>query len=259
MLDRCIEEARAGRDPEAVLRAHPGLAEAVRPLLALARELEGLPAPAASAEGLSRLLAQVAAEERAAAPRRRRRWALRAAVWAFAASAAAILGGWGLVRMSQGALPGDRLYPIKRFGERTQCLLAFAPEKKAELRLRWADERLREAYREYVDGRGLDAALLGQMAREIRRALNLAVPLPEARLGRVLVQAAWSFQYQCDLMEELERRASAEEKRVLAPFVASCKQLSECLRLGPWGERGGSAAEALSRMRDLVPNSSVAQ
>ena len=256
LLERCIEAARAGGDPEVILRAHPDLAEAVRPLAALARELEGFPAEAASPAGLSRLLGKVAAAEAAPAPKRRRRL-LRAAIWASAAAAVAILAGWGLVRTAQGALPGDRLYRVKRFGEGARCLLAFVPERKAELRLRFADERLHETYRKHLDGRGLDAALLEQMARETRRALAIAGRLPAARLGGVLEQAAWSFHHQCNMMEELERRVSAEEKAVLAPYAASCRKLCECLQLGPWGDQPGAAEEAVVRLRNLATEGSV--
>ena len=287
MLERCIEEARAGRDPEAILRAHPALADEVRPLAALARELEGLPAAAASPEGLGRLLAKVdsawpsataecqmpdskcqmggeekpsqkrtvpagggAAGKGPVRPRRRRM--VRAAIWVGAAAAVAILAGWGLVSMSQGALPGDGLYRVKRFGEGTRYLLAFTPGRRAEMRLRFGDARLHEAYREHLDGRGLDAALLEQMDGETRRALEIAARLREARLGGVLAQAGWSFQYRCDMMEELERRATPEEKSILAPYVGSCRELSKCLPLGPWGDPPGSAREAVVRLRNLA-------
>ncbi len=62
ILDQCLDEARGGGDPEAILRQHAEVADEVRPLLALAGEMAALPAPQPTANGLAKLFARLAVD-----------------------------------------------------------------------------------------------------------------------------------------------------------------------------------------------------
>lgn len=56
-----------------------------------------------------------------------------------------LLGGWmGANNVSMKALPGDRFYSMKLSLEKTQMLVAFAPEQKAKLQVEFASRRLEE-------------------------------------------------------------------------------------------------------------------
>lgn len=53
-------------------------------------------------------------------------------------------GGGGVVYASNAAIPGDFLYPIDRAGENMQMALTRNPADKAELELKFLDERIDE-------------------------------------------------------------------------------------------------------------------
>ena len=55
-----------------------------------------------------------------------------------------ILGGGGVVAASNQAVPGDALYGIDQAVEKVQIKLANSEEKKSELKVRFAEERLSE-------------------------------------------------------------------------------------------------------------------
>ncbi len=271
LFDRCIEEARAGRDPEVTLREHPEAAKEVRPLLALAGEMARLPAPPPSEVSLAKVFAHLAAElappaadtlkqelERGtpvneedprvprpssylgvrggasgktndAAPAspapvrpRKRFLSLRVAGWAAAAVFLILLAGWGMVSASAGALPGDWLYPIKRFTERATYVLTVGPDHRAELRIRFADQRLEEVVRMHRQGSGIDAQLLRAMLDEAIRAFDATDQLPEASRNLVMERATCSCQFRCRMLSELDRTASAEERKALQPFINAC-------------------------------------
>lgn len=139
-------------------------------LLALAQQLrEAGPevlAPAAYRQALrERLIAAPAADAFAPARPKRRRTA-----WLVAASTGFLLmGGVGAASASEGALPGDVLYPIKRGIEETRLALAGDELSKGRLYLRQADRRLQEAKALQEQGRGHEAAgPLADMAADLR-------------------------------------------------------------------------------------------
>ena len=54
------------------------------------------------------------------------------------------LTGGGTVAASQGSLPGDTLYSVKLFTEDTRTAVAFNPDSKARLQIKFAAERIDE-------------------------------------------------------------------------------------------------------------------
>ena len=58
ILDECIEQIRAGKRAEDVLKKHPDAADELRPLLGISQNLEALPDPVPSVEGLMRAMSQ---------------------------------------------------------------------------------------------------------------------------------------------------------------------------------------------------------
>lgn len=138
-------------------------------LLALVAQLQGVPAPAPRPEFLadlrSRLMAEAAdvlvvtdpAEQALAArlvlpernPRRQRRLA--------AALTSLVLVGTGgtMAFASQSALPGDSLYPVKRFVERAESRATFSDASRGSQMLDHAQARLDEA-RDLLDNGSTD-------------------------------------------------------------------------------------------------------
>lgn len=79
-------------------------------------------------------------------------WTLAAAVLALAFT----LGSTGLVFAAGGAVPGDRLYGVKRGIEALQLAVSLSPEGDGRLLMGFADERLEEVLALFPAGRGPD-------------------------------------------------------------------------------------------------------
>ncbi len=250
LLDRCIDAARAGRDPEEILAKHPELADDIRPLLAIATDLAGLPAPSTSVRGLMAALARATAEQEAAAaqpPRRRVRWFSRSVLLRAAAMLLAVLLiGWGSVSASASAVPGDWLYPIKLFTERAKFILTVNPEDKAELRITFSEERLKEAVEKHQRGGGIDKELLQAMLDEAKAALDVAPGLPDASRRLLLSRAAYLSQFQRKTLKDLEKRAAPEERKTLAPFMDACMRRCNWMRKRGTDDEGPPSPDSSS-------------
>ncbi len=255
VLDLCVEAARRGEDPEAVLRQHADVAGDVRPLLALALELAALPAPQPSAAGMARLFTRLAAEEAAPALPRRLFFTIRRRVLAVAAALLVLLGGWGLIGASASAVPGDWLYPLKRLSERVSYALTLDASDRAELRISFADERLREAVRKHERGDGIDRRLLAAMLVEAVEALEQGSRLPATDRDLLARRLACSCEFQCRVLSELAGRASESERAAIEPYKAACEARCTCMDevTAECRAQATSLAEAAERLRRLLP------
>ena len=224
LLDRCLETARSGGDPEELLRQHPDIAGDMRPLLALAVELGELPEPAVSVAGAMRMLTHLSLGSPAASPAKPRIRFFSRAVLGRAAAVFLCISvlGWGTVAASSNALPGSTLYSVKRLTERVQFFLTANGEARAELRIVFSEERLKEALRKHDEGGEIDTALLRAMLDEAQMALDAGPRIPEARRSHFLSRVAYQADFQKKTLEQLNGRVGAEEQSALAPFIAAC-------------------------------------
>jgi hypothetical protein len=243
LLDRCIEAAQSGGDPEELLRQHPDLAGDVRPLLALATELGELPEPAVSVAGAMRMLTHLSLESPAASPAKPKiRFFSRAVLGRAAAVFLCIsLLGWGTVAASSDALPGSPLYHVKLLTERVHFFLTVNGEAKAELRIVLSEERLKEAILKHDEGGEVDEALLRAMLDEAQKALDAAPDIPEARRGLFLSRVAYQADFQKKVLEQLKGRVGPAEQLALAPFINACSERCGrmCKTMGCGNTQGG--------------------
>ncbi|NOZ21357.1 MAG: hypothetical protein GXP25_09745 [Planctomycetes bacterium] len=229
ILDQCIDAVRSGKSAEGILARHPGVADDVRPLVSLADELGELPGPSLSLRGAMSALARVTIKGREAKERRGRRFS-----WGFVFRAAAVLlcvlfVGWGTVTASSHAVPGDMLYPVKVFTERVKFLLTISAEEKVELRIVFSEERLKEAVKKLQRGEGIDKALLESMLAEAKRALDESVKLPQHIRTVVVSRVGYLAAHQKAMLDDLEQRATPQEKKELRPIASMCA--SRCGRM----------------------------
>lgn len=255
ILDLCLDEARRGGDPEAILRQHADAAGQVRPLLALACELEALPAPRPTAEGLARLFAHLAVEGQARPAPARRAHRLRRRLIAAAATLLVVLGGWGLLNAAAAAVPGDFLYPLKRLSERVSYALTLGSEGRAELRIEFADERLKEAVRKHQRGGGIDRRLLAAMLEEAVKALEQGSRLSPTGRDLVARRLACSCEFQCSVLGQLAARADDAERAALEPYRTACHERCMCMQeaIAEDKARADRLLEAAERLRRLIP------
>jgi uncharacterized membrane protein YgcG len=150
-LENCLRALEAGAELDSVLSRYPNLANELRPILEasiVARSMAGAaPPPSAEAmrRGRARLL-QHAAElkEGKTRPRRRVIPAFQRLGLALAVALVFLLSGTGLVSASSTALPGEKLYPVKRTWEDVRLLFVFNTMRREALRSEYENERLDE-------------------------------------------------------------------------------------------------------------------
>jgi hypothetical protein len=252
VLDRCLESARSGRDPEDILREHPDEAAAVRPLLRIASELAALPAPEPKQGPMLRAVA------RAGQPRRSLLRRIPAPAWAALITLAIVSAGWGTVRASGGAMPGDVLYPVKKLTERISYATATGPGAEADLLLRFSDRRLREAVAAHDRGRGIDPGLLREMLAHAQGALEKSVSLPDTERAALVDRVACLCRLQRDLLQDLHTRANEDDRQRLAPFLdacgAQCRCLSSMQGCCPNCGHERPSVESMSRQLEQLPS-----
>ncbi len=163
-LETCLQALEQGQTPDSALARYPEFAAQLRPLLEVslrARTSSGHPIPdEIRRRGRARLLQHAAQLASRRAPRRLIPPWPRLAL-AFGLAAVLLLSSTGLVNASSGALPGDRLYPVKRTWESLRLLLVFHPEERELLESHFEQERLDEIDELLIRGRTAPIAFSG--------------------------------------------------------------------------------------------------
>jgi len=163
----CLNALETGVDIESVLKLYPQLADELRPVLEASVQARALALPAVPEAAIQRGRARVlqhANELRKSVARPRRRWSMftfpRLAT-SLAIALIFLLSGTGLVSASNGALPGDNLYPVKRSWEDLRLLFVSTPEEREGLESEFEQERLDEISELLTEGRKEPIAFAG--------------------------------------------------------------------------------------------------
>lgn len=232
-LDECIERLRGGKSIDDALASCPDPSGRLRPLLTIVRDLQALPDPAVSTEGMMRTFIKASAMWGDAAKARgsKVRFSSRGfLVRAAAVLLAVFLVGWTTVNASAGAVPGDWLYPIKRFTERAKFFLTLNQEDKAELRIVFSSERLKEAVKRHQRTGQIDPALLDEMLREARLAVEASEALSDTSRALVVAEAAHASQYQQQMLMKLKTRAAPQQREVFTRYAEMCGRRAQWMR-----------------------------
>lgn len=167
LLLEALDLMEQGLSVDDILARFPQQAADLRPFLMTAATLPGLAAqPTLAAERDSKQAFLAEADRLAAEPRRSRptRGLLqRLLAPALAVLAVIFLGGAGLARASTAAVPGDALYQTKLLIEEARINLTGDPERAAELRRRFSQERIDEIERLLAGGREAEVSLTGEI------------------------------------------------------------------------------------------------
>ena len=171
-LEVCLNALETGADLKSVLKRFPEMKDDLLPLLETSRQARMLAIQTVPENVYRRSKARVlqhaaGMRELDAKPRRQR------AILTFPRLATSLaiaflflLSGTGLVRASNGALPGDNLYPVKRTLEDIRLLLVFSPESREELEGEFEQERLYEIDELLAEGRHETIAFAGVVTEQ---------------------------------------------------------------------------------------------
>jgi len=238
-LDACLDELRRGASPGECLSRYPELRSELEPLLAVASSLEEAPKSEPSAPALREALVRVGAamparEVRPPAPdsvwqRLRRSLVPQPALVRFAVAGLAVLTVvWLVSAASAGSTSGGFLYPIKLVTERVTFALTAQPDRRAELRLTFADRRLNELISSLQKTGKFDPELLRDALRQAELALDEARPLEDERFDFLLAKLEYFNTYQKDVLENIEPSTPSDHLPSLR------KAISLCERRGRW-------------------------
>lgn len=158
--ENCLQELEKGVALDSVLARYPDFENELRPVLIASIHARtrsaALPAPSAEAlrRGRAKLLQQ-ASEIRAqkSEPRKRMIPVFQRLAISFSLAAVFLASGTGLVGASSTALPGEKLYPVKRSWEDVRLFFTFNPDRKELLATEFESERLDEVSDLLSEGR----------------------------------------------------------------------------------------------------------
>jgi hypothetical protein len=154
-------------------------------------------------------------------------------------------GGVGVAYAADGAVPGDALYGVDLGVEALRLFLAFDQEAKAELALRFADERLEELQELVGDGASDEA--IGQALAGYAQDLELAVQaMNQVMAGdgeeagetlRLLVQERFMLQNQIltQVRNQVATQSQGQVEEAIRSMEATRTRVEEMLSAGEGG------------------------
>lgn len=166
-LENCLQEIENGADLESILKQYPEFASELRPILKTARKAQQIqtsePKPEAFWRGRAKVMGRAAELLSASQPIKRQSnlpLYSRLAI-SFALAFLFLLSGVGLFSASASALPGERLYPVKRGWEDVRLFLIFDQEARGLLQGEFENERLHEVNELLTQGRNANIQFVG--------------------------------------------------------------------------------------------------
>jgi hypothetical protein len=140
-----------------------------------------------------------------------------------AASIAVIsLLSWGTAVAASDSVPGNFMYPVKRFSEKVRLFFTVNDKNEAELRITFSERRLSEALKTYQQGGGIDDGLLRQMLEEAKLALDQTLALSPEERDYLLSRVGYLTAHQNNVIEAVKRTADPKEQDDLEPVREMC-------------------------------------
>jgi len=246
-LDAFIAELRKGKSVEECLAQNPEHRSELEPLLEVAQAMQRLPKPELAPELVSATLVSVGRE--VARYRGNKSRTFRGMLshrprvaWALGAAFILLFAFTGMTFISGNSIPGDVLYPVKLATEKVKFLLTYDAQKKAELRLTFSDERLRELIGILQRSGTLDTDLLKAMLDEAKLALENGSQLPEQQASLFHVKFNHINAYQKESLEQIRLKVPPSERETVDKAIEVCgnrmQWMMKRMREGkhvPWG------------------------
>jgi len=233
ILDLCIDRLREGQTPEECLQAFPDHAEALRPLLETAAVLKDLPREEPSDDMISAALLDVGRRSREPEQTQTKAKGFLPPVFHSPYLKAAlntllivILLFWGLSTVSADSIPGDVFYPVKRFTEQVRFALTLGPEGKAELKLTFSEQRLRELSAYYRETGQVDTSLIRTMLKEAQLALDKYAQ-SEQGPSYLVTRAQQVNTTQQEYLQQIQPHVNPGAQQTIDRAIRTCAQRRE--------------------------------
>lgn len=232
ILDKTIEEIRQGKDIEDVLEKYPEFAEELKTLLLIAKDMEKVPKPMPSDDAIKKTIYQA----RTLYEKEQKVWSFKklfifqpAFVRALAIVIFIILIISSGLSFSARTIPGDALYPIKRFSERVYYGLVLSRDGKVKLRIRFADRRAEELVYTFNKNKRIDEKLLNSMLDETENAYKLTESLSEEKAFKLFKKIAEINNAQMDILKNIKQDACACDTNLINQALDVCHRRCQCL------------------------------
>lgn len=142
------------------------------------------------------------------------------------------------------SLPGDRLYPLKEWGEQVHLLLAIFPEDDLSLMLHYTDRRLTELTELALGQRAVPENLFARTQAFLENTLQVSLALDDNHLVAALAQVEADAEQQLLLVYGLLAAQPYEPR-----LMGLCQRLQEQARLAELGQADPQAFRSAVRAR----------
>lgn len=201
---------------EALDRTPANADPALREAITTARAVRATPRPALSKAANARIERRALEKFRAQSRRTRRPVQFSFAQWAIASAVvlALIIASTGTVAASASSLPGETLYPVKRFVEGMQLRLAFE-DKRPALHIAFAETRLGEI-ESLAEAGHIPPGLVEDLAAETEAALTSAPSVPAEQQAETYAAIVSMTEHQQEVLARVLAKAPEPAQAALA-------------------------------------------
>ncbi len=232
ILDRAIEQIRQGKDIEEILKEYPDYAEELSALLLIARRMNKMPRPLPEQDSIARAIIQAKTiyEKEEKLPFFKRFFVFQPTfirAFAIVLLIIAIIGG-GL-SISARSMPGELLYPVKRFSEKIYYALTIEKEGRVELHIKFADRRAGELSYTFNRDKKVDERLLNSMLEQTERAYRLIESVYEEKAFKLYKHIADINDAQIKILKDIKTIACACDTVLINRALDICQKRCQCL------------------------------
>ncbi|MEK6646639.1 MAG: DUF5667 domain-containing protein [Candidatus Firestonebacteria bacterium] len=236
ILDLCLEDLKNGKDLQEILAKYPDHAKELEFLLTIATKIQSIPKPEPSTNAAYKTMVEAGkylSKEIILKPRVGLKWFINPR-FAFAKVIVTILivilFTWTTVNVSVSALPGDFLYPIKLATEKIKLILTVNLEGKAEMRLTFSEERMKELLSRYSKNGVIDNRLIIAMLDEAKLALNKISSLPKEKQPLFYSKVDHFNAYQKETLQSIQPHVSGQQKEYINNAIEICSNRTEWMQ-----------------------------
>ncbi len=232
ILDQLLKEIKDGRDVDEKIKEYPEYGDELRELLQITKQFKELPDVEPDGIAIVRTISKAKEifYKRQRISLFKRFFAVQPAlIKVFAVIIIIVLiGGAGLLFSSR-SMPGELLYPVKRFSERIQYSLTSSPEGKTVLHIKFAEQRAAELMYTFNKNKKIDEGLLRVMLNEVEDAFNHSQSLSEDRTLIMLKRIATINEAQMEILKTIKQNVCACDTILINQALDKCNQRCRCL------------------------------